>query len=101
MMERRLIAAQSLLNPNNSVLIVTIDEKECLRLGMLLEQIFVYARIRMVSSLINPKGVGVSEGFKRVDEYIFIVRIGDQDVTPSGSVILGTAYPVAYGESIG
>ena len=37
-MERRLLLAKELLNPENSVLIVTIDEKEYLRLGLLLEQ---------------------------------------------------------------
>ena len=40
MMERRLLLAKELLNPADSVLIVTIDEKEYLRLGLLLEQMF-------------------------------------------------------------
>ena len=39
-MERRLKLAKELLNPDDSVLIVTIDEKEYLRLGLLLEQTF-------------------------------------------------------------
>ncbi len=39
-MERRLRLAKDLLNPDNSVLIVTIDEKEYLRLGLLLDQVF-------------------------------------------------------------
>lgn len=90
MMERRLQVAKELLNPNDSVLIVTIDEKEYLRLGLLLEQTFPDARVRMISTQINPKGVGVSEGFKRVDEYIFIARFGSQDVTPSASPALGS-----------
>jgi adenine-specific DNA-methyltransferase len=89
-MERRLLVAKELLNPDDSVLVVTIDEKEYLRLGLLLEQVLPEARIRMISTQINPKGVGVSEGFKRVDEYIFIARFGSQDVTPSSSPILGT-----------
>jgi adenine-specific DNA-methyltransferase len=50
MMERRLKLAGRLLRPENSVLIVTIDEKEYLRLGLLLEQTFREARIQMVSS---------------------------------------------------
>ncbi|SAK40971.1 adenine-specific DNA-methyltransferase [Caballeronia fortuita] len=37
MMERRLLIARELLNPEDSVLIVSIDEKEYLRLGLLLE----------------------------------------------------------------
>lgn len=90
MMERRLQLAKDLLNLERSVLIVTIDEKEYLRLGMLLEQVFPESRPRMVSSVINPKGVGVSEGFKRVDEYVFIVRFGSQDVTPSKVHLLGS-----------
>lgn len=89
MMERRLSVVKELLNPVSSVLIVTIDEKEFLRLGLLLEQVFPEARIRMISTQINPKGVGVSEGFKRVDEYIFIARFGAQDVTPTTSPVLG------------
>ncbi|WP_174549655.1 hypothetical protein [Frigidibacter mobilis] len=56
-MERRLLIARELLNPTKSVLIVTIDEKEYLRLGILLEQLFLDARIQMVSSVINPKGL--------------------------------------------
>ena len=39
-MERRLLLAKRLLNPDDSTLIVTIDEKEYLRLGLLLEQLF-------------------------------------------------------------
>jgi len=47
-MERRLKLAKELLNPDDSVLIVAIDEKEYLRLGLLLEQTFAGARIQMV-----------------------------------------------------
>lgn len=89
-MERRLDVARELLNPEDSVLIVTIDEKEYLRLGLLLEQTFPGARSRMISSLINSKGVGVTEGFKRVDEYIFILRFGSQLVTPNTLPLLGS-----------
>ena len=52
-MERRLLLAKELLNPDDSVLIVTIDEKEYLRLGLLLDQTFPEARIQMVTSVIN------------------------------------------------
>ncbi len=75
-MERRLKVAQKLLNPENSVLIVTIDEKEYLRLGLLLEQTFPEARVQMVSSAINPKGSPRSNAFSRVDEYLYFVSIG-------------------------
>ena len=40
MMKRRLLLAKKLLNPRDSVLIVTIDEKEYLHLGCLLEEMF-------------------------------------------------------------
>ena len=76
-MERRLRLARDLLNRKNSVLIVTIDEKEYLRLGLLLEQIFPEARIQMISSVVNPSGVSRDNQFYRTDEYIFIVEIGN------------------------
>lgn len=74
-MERRLILAKELLNSNSSVLIVAIDEKENLRLGLLLEQIFPEANIQMITSVINPKGVP-RDGFSRVDENLFILQFG-------------------------
>lgn len=76
MMERRLLLAKDLLDPENSVLIVTIDEKEYLRLGLLLDQLFPEARIQMVSSVINPSGSSRGEEFSRADEYIFFVMFG-------------------------
>ncbi len=79
MMERRLLVAKELLNPSDSVLIVTIDEKEYMRLGLLLEQTFPEARIQMVSSVINPKGVP-RDGFSRVDEYIFVAQFGSSEI---------------------
>ncbi len=48
-MKRRLELSKKLLNPNDSVLIITIDEKEYLHLGCLLEELFPDARI--ISSL--------------------------------------------------
>lgn len=76
MMEKRLKLAKKLLNPQNSVLIVTIDEKEYLHLGCLLEQMFPEARIQMVSSVINPAGVSRNGEFARTDEYIYFVKLG-------------------------
>lgn len=76
-MEDRLRLAKKLLNPKNSVLIVTIDEKEYLRLGLLLEQMFPEARIQMVSTVINFGGVPRSNAFSRNDEYVFVVMVGD------------------------
>lgn len=67
MMERRLQVAKRLLNPRGSVLIVTIDEKEYLRLGLLLEQVFPSAKTQMVTSVINTKGVARGREFSRVE----------------------------------
>lgn len=76
MMERRLKLARRLLNPAGSVLIVTIDEKEYLRLGLLLEQLFPTARIQMVSTNVNPAAASRAGAFGRSDEYIFFVMLG-------------------------
>ena len=76
MMERRLKLATRLLNPEGSVLIVTIDEKEYLRLGLLLEQLFPTARIQMVSTNVNPAAASRAGAFGRSDEYIFFVMLG-------------------------
>ncbi|MEE1381815.1 MAG: DNA methyltransferase [Collinsella aerofaciens] len=79
-MERRLKLAKQLLNPNDSVLIVTIDEKEYLRLGLLLESLFPDSSIEMVTSVISAKGVARFGQFSRVEEYLFFVRIGNSKV---------------------
>ena len=80
-MEDRLRLAKKLLNPENSVLIVTIDEKEYLRLGLLLEQMFPEARIQMVSAVINPAGSSRPNSFARTDEYLFFVQLGESSVS--------------------
>jgi len=75
--KRRLEIAKKLLNPQDSVLIVTIDEKEYLHLGCLLEELFPNAQMQMVSSVINPKGAARHQQFGRTDEYLFFVQFGD------------------------
>ena len=81
-MQRRLRLAKKLLNPADSVLIVTIDEKEYLHLGCLLEEMFSEANMQMISSAINGKGVARNSEFARVNEYIYIVRFGECGVNP-------------------
>src|ERR1019366_1462677 len=71
MLERRLLLAKELLNPAESVLIVTIDEKEYLRIGLLLEQTFEGAVIEMVTTVVNPRGRHRPGRFARTEEYIF------------------------------
>lgn len=80
MMKRRLLLAKKLLNPKDSVLIVTIDEKEYLRLGCLLEELFSEARIQMITSVVNPSGSSRRDLFARSDEYIFFVFMGGANV---------------------
>ena len=77
MMQKRLKIAKRILNPNNSVLIVTIDEKEYLHLGCLLEEMFPEARMQMVSTMINPAIVARVGGFGRSGEYVFFVLFGN------------------------
>lgn len=76
-MQRRLKLAKKLLNPKDSVLIVTIDEKEYLHLGCLLEEIFPEERMQMISSVINPAVVARAGGFGRSGEYIYFVFFGN------------------------
>ncbi|GAB6174468.1 hypothetical protein JCM15765_39460 [Paradesulfitobacterium aromaticivorans] len=76
MMQKRLKIAKRILNPDNSVMIITIDEKEYLHLGCLLEEMFPEARIQMVSSVINSAGVTRGDEFSRSNEFLYFVKMG-------------------------
>ncbi|HEV2800552.1 MAG TPA: hypothetical protein VGW12_08650 [Pyrinomonadaceae bacterium] len=65
-----------------------IDEKEYLRLGLLLEQIFKGCTVQMTTIVINPKGTGRPNEFSRVDEYAFFVFIGGVRLQSIGSDML-------------
>ena len=78
-MERRLKIAKKLLNPTDSVLIVTIDENEIHHLRCLLEDVFPNAYIQMVTIVINRKG-SARLRFARVEEYALYVFIGNATV---------------------
>lgn len=80
MMKKRLYLAKKLLNPKDSVLIVTIDEKEYLHLGCLLEEIFSDARIQMISAMTNKKGSTRPGQFSRAGEYFFYVFMGNHSI---------------------
>ena len=82
MMQKRLKIAKRLLNPQDSVLICTIDEKEYLHLGCLLEEMFPEARIQMITAVINPSGSKRLNEFSRCDEYIFFAMLGDAAPCP-------------------
>lgn len=88
MMQKRLKLAKRLLNPRDSVLIVTIDEKEYLHLGCLLEEMFPEARMQMISSVINPKGNRRDNEFSRCEEYIYFVYMGTASITSIGTDML-------------
>lgn len=81
-MERRLKLAKELLNPKASGLVVTIDEKEYLRLGLLLEQVFPESNIQMVSAVINPGGIVRANELTRVNEFIYFVTFGSLKFVP-------------------
>ena len=94
-MERRLKLAKQLLNPNDSVLIVTIDEKEFARLELLLEATFTNATaIQTVSITINKNGVARGNQFKRADEYAIFCFFG----TAAPCQVDRKLYSVEFGE---
>jgi adenine-specific DNA-methyltransferase len=88
-MERRLLVAKELLRKESSTLIVTIDEKEHLRLGLLLQQLFPDGRIQMVSTVINRKGNARRGEFARCEEYLYFVRFGEVNVPAWQTDMLG------------
>ena len=98
MMQKRLRIAKNLLNPKDSVLIVTIDEKEYLHLGCLLEEVFPSARIQMISSVISSQGSTRDGLFSRADEYIFFVFIGDAEVSKSEDDMLNEGQSATKGQ---
>lgn len=81
-MQKRLKIAKKLLNPRDSVLIVTIDEKEYLHLGCMLEEMFPEANIQMISSTISRKGAARMNSFTRVNEFIYFIMLGDYVLEP-------------------
>lgn len=88
MMKKRLELAKRLLNPADSVMIVTIDEKEYLHLGCLLEEIFPEASIQMITSVIKPSGNRRDKEFSRCEEYIFYVLMGNGAITSIGKTMI-------------
>ena len=99
MMQKRLRLAKRLLNPRDSVLIVTIDEKEYLHLGCLLEEMFPEARIQMVSSVINPSGK-VGGNFSDVCEFLYFVCLGSSTLSRSETDMLLDMEGDSVGDSL-
>ena len=92
MMQKRLKLAKKLLKPRDGVLIVTIDEKEYLHLGCLLEELFPEAYIQMVTIVINPKG-STRGRFSRVEEYAFFCFMPEAYVSGGTDPMLGEIAP--------
>lgn len=78
-MEKRLKLAKRLLKPDNSVLVITIDEKEYIHLGMLLEEMFPDARMQMVTIVINAPGQTRKQQLARVEEYAYFLFFGSAE----------------------
>ena len=89
-MQRRLKLAKKLLNPADSVLIVTIDEKEYLHLGCLLEEMFPETRMQMITSMTNKKGSTRQGAFCRRDEYLYILFFGEMTISKSNDDMISS-----------
>lgn len=79
-MERRLHLAKSLLKPASSTLLITIDDNEVYSVGLLLDQVFHGCERQMVSITVSPRGKSRVGRLSQVDEYMFVVYIGEAAV---------------------
>ena len=77
MMQNRLRIARKLLNPNDSILMIAIDDNELCTLKMMLEELFPDCEMQILDIVINPKGKARIGRLSQVDEYIIIVYIGN------------------------
>ena len=75
MMQKRLKIAKRLLNPQESILIVTIDQNELHHLACLLEEMFPAAIRQTVTICITPSGSS-GDGLSRVEEYAIFCFLG-------------------------
>ena len=89
MMEKRLRIAKKLLNPNNSILMLTIDDNELSHIKILLDELFSECQIQIVDMFINPKGKARIGRLSQVDEYLLLVYMGNAKTVPENSNIEG------------
>lgn len=75
-MQRRLKLAKKLLNPQNSVMMITIDDIELCHLKILLDELFPECGMQIVDIVINPKGKARVGRLSQVDEYLILVYMG-------------------------
>lgn len=76
MMEKRLKLAKKLMNPNDSMMMITIDDIELCHLRVLLDSIFSECDIQIIDMVINPKGKARIGRLSQVDEYLILIYMG-------------------------
>lgn len=79
MMEKRLKLAKKLMNPNDSILMITIDDIELCHLRVLLDSLFSGCDIQIVDMVINPKGKARIGRLSQVDEYLILIYMGNAE----------------------
>lgn len=89
MMEKRLRIAKKLLNPCDSILMLTIDDNELSHIKILLDELFSECQIQIVDMFINPKGKSRIGRLSQVDEYLLLVYMGNAKTVPENSNIEG------------
>lgn len=89
MMEKRLRIAKKLLNPADSILMLTIDDNELSHIKILLDELFSECQIQIVDMFINPKGKARIGRLSQVDEYLLLVYMGDAKTVPENSNVEG------------
>lgn len=89
MMEKRLKIAKKLLNPFDSILMLTIDDNELSHIKILLDELFSECQIQIVDMFINPKGKARIGRLSQVDEYLLLVYMGNAKTVPENSNIEG------------
>lgn len=77
MMEKRLKLAKKLLNPKNSIMMITIDDIELCHLRVLIDSLFPECSIQIVDIVINPKGKARVGRLSQVDEYLILIYMGN------------------------
>lgn len=87
MMEKRLKIAKKLLNPSDSILMLTIDDNELSHIKILLDELFSECQIQIVDMFINPKGKARIGRLSQVDEYLLLVYMGSAKTVPENSNI--------------
>ena len=82
MMEKRLKLAKKILNPQDSILMITIDDVELCHLKLLLESLFPECSFQIVDMVINPKGKAKVGRLSQVDEYLILAYMGKAATIP-------------------